>query len=102
MNASPPGRFSTTTGWPHFCDSLSANTRAVISTPEPGPSGMMNLTERCGQTGACAIVNVDDKANATAKPAAAIENLRRGMKSPGGEQTDTGRFQRIFKYKHAV
>ena len=36
MKASPPGLFSTTTGWPHLADSLSANTRAVMSTPEPG------------------------------------------------------------------
>ena len=49
MIASPPGLFSTTTGWPHLADSLSANTRAVMSTPEPGPSGMMNLTGRGGQ-----------------------------------------------------
>ena len=45
--ASPPGLFSTTTGWPHFADRLSANTRAVISAPEPGPSGMTTLTARC-------------------------------------------------------
>jgi len=37
-----------------LADSLSANSRAVMSTPEPGPSGTMNLTGRCGQTGACA------------------------------------------------
>src|ERR1700687_4394369 len=48
MKASPPGLFSTTTGWPHLADSLSANNRAVMSTPEPGPSGIYNTTGRCG------------------------------------------------------
>src|SRR3974390_3778868 len=47
--ASPPGLFSTTTGWPHFAERLSAKTRAVMSTPEPGPSGMIKCTGRCGQ-----------------------------------------------------
>ena len=46
---SPPGRFSTTTGWPHFADSLSAISRAPISTPLPGPSGRMSFTARVGQ-----------------------------------------------------
>src|SRR6185312_9384116 len=49
MKLSPPGLFSTTTDWPHFCESLSANSRAVISTPEPGPSGTMKRTGRVGQ-----------------------------------------------------
>src|SRR6185295_4392566 len=49
---SPPGRFSITTDWPQRADSLSASRRAVMSTPEPGPSGRMNLTGRCGQLGA--------------------------------------------------
>src|ERR1039458_7116770 len=54
MKASPPGRFSTITVGPHLADSLSANTRAVMSTPEPGPSGITNLTGCCGQVGVCA------------------------------------------------
>ena len=46
---SPPGRFSTTTGWPHFAASFSAISRAPMSAPEPGPSGRMIFTGRCGQ-----------------------------------------------------
>ena len=51
---SPPGRFSTTTGWPQRADSLSANSRAPISTPLPGPSVTMNRTGRFGQVCAAA------------------------------------------------
>ena len=40
---SPPGRFSTTTGWPHFAASFSAIRRAPMSAPEPGPSGRRNF-----------------------------------------------------------
>src|SRR5674476_1248600 len=54
VKASPPGRFSTITVCPQLADSLSANTRAVMSTPEPGPSGITNLTRRCGQVCVCA------------------------------------------------
>ena len=47
---SPPGRFSITTDWPHFAASRSPSSRAVMSTPAPGPSGgEMNRTGRCGQ-----------------------------------------------------
>ena len=46
---SPPGRFSTTTGWPHFAASFSAISRAPMSAPEPGPSGRMMRTGRVGQ-----------------------------------------------------
>ena len=46
---SPPGRFSTTTGWPQRALSRSASSRAPISTPDPGPSGSRNFTVRCGQ-----------------------------------------------------
>src|SRR5450759_5745205 len=48
-NPSPPGRFSTTTGLPQRAVNRSANSLAAISTPDPGPSGTMNLTVRCGQ-----------------------------------------------------
>src|SRR6476661_1998465 len=51
---SPPGRFSTTIGWPHFCDSLSANMRAPMSTPLPAPSVTMKRTGRVGQASAAA------------------------------------------------
>src|SRR5262245_6555070 len=54
MMLSPPGRFSTTTGWPQRCDSFSANSRAPTSTAAPGPNGTMNLTDRVGQAGAWA------------------------------------------------
>jgi hypothetical protein len=32
----PPGRFSTTTGWPHCGASRSASWRAMMSMPPPG------------------------------------------------------------------
>src|SRR5262249_57265394 len=51
---SPPGRFSTTIGCPQATDSLSANNRAPISTPLPGPSVMMKWTGRLGQVSAAA------------------------------------------------
>jgi hypothetical protein len=51
---SPPGRFSTTTGWPQSGDSFSANSRAPMSAAAPGPNGTRNLTDRVGQAGACA------------------------------------------------
>ena len=51
---SPPGRFSTTTDWPQRADSLSANSRAPISTPLPGPSVTMNRTGRFGHASAAA------------------------------------------------
>jgi hypothetical protein len=47
--ASPPGRFSITTGRLHLRDALSLRTRAVVSTPLPGPSGKIHVTLRCGQ-----------------------------------------------------
>ena len=50
---SPPGLFSITTGWPHFCCSLSANSRPPMSAPAPGPNGTMNFTVRVGQACAC-------------------------------------------------
>src|SRR6266545_5511092 len=46
---SPPGRFSTTTGLFQRAASLSANSRAPMSVPLPGPSGKINLTVRWGQ-----------------------------------------------------
>src|SRR5258707_11682740 len=49
---SPPGRFSTTTGWPQRADSLSAISRAPISTPLPGPRVTMNRTGRIGHVSA--------------------------------------------------
>src|SRR5687767_14769733 len=63
--ASPPGLFSTTTGLPHFAASLSAISRAVMSTPEPGPSGTMKRTERVGQDCVCASAGVDRQIAAT-------------------------------------
>src|SRR5256885_835902 len=54
MMLSPPGLFSTTTGWPHLTCSFSASNRAPISAPAPGPNGTMNLTARVGQFCACA------------------------------------------------
>src|SRR5688500_4417641 len=52
---SPPGLFSTTTGWPHLAGSRSANSRAPMSAPAPGPNGTMNLTVLVGQF--CAVAD---------------------------------------------
>ena len=46
--ASPPGRFSTTTGWPQRWVRRSANSRAPMSEPLPAPSVRMNRTGRVG------------------------------------------------------
>src|SRR6266446_6533504 len=43
-----PPRFSTTTAWPHFCESFAATVRAVMSVPPPGANGTMNVTGFAG------------------------------------------------------
>src|SRR5882762_2888976 len=43
-----PPRFSTTTAWPHFCESFAATVRAVISVPPPGANGTTNVTGFAG------------------------------------------------------
>jgi hypothetical protein len=54
MLSPPPGRFSTTKGWPSdFCNS-SASARVKTSPPPPGPSGMMMRTGRAGHSCAAA------------------------------------------------
>src|SRR6187551_528172 len=75
---SPPGRFSTTTGCPHFAESLSANSRAPISTPLPGPSVMINLTGRLGQASA-AELGCDSSGDIRKSAAARIENDQTGF-----------------------
>jgi hypothetical protein len=75
---SPPGRFSTTTGCPHFADNLSANSRAPMSTPLPGPSVMMNLTGRLGQASAAAL-GCDSNGDTRKSAAARIENAQAGF-----------------------
>src|SRR5207344_181441 len=75
---SPPGRFSTTTGWPHFAESLSANSRAPMSTPLPGPSVMMNLTGRLGQASAAAL-GCDNNGDTRKSAAARIKNAQTGF-----------------------
>src|SRR5689334_15674334 len=52
------------TGWPHLVDSLSANSRAPMSTPLPGPSVTMKWTGRVGQFSAAGAA---DEANADAQ-----------------------------------
>src|SRR5262249_41961902 len=74
---SPPGRFSTTTGWPQRALSRSASSRAPISTPDPGPSGSKNLTVRCGQL--CANAGGVHSINGASRPKASSE--RRTMAS---------------------
>src|SRR3974390_1551996 len=47
---SPPGRFSTTIGCFHCADSLSANSRAPMSTPLAAPKVTMKRTGRVGRS----------------------------------------------------
>jgi hypothetical protein len=44
MTPFTPGRFSTITPTPHFCDSFSATNRAVMSVAPPTGYGTMTLT----------------------------------------------------------
>ena len=53
MMPSPPGWFSTTTGLPQRAERRSANSRAMMSVPLPGPSGRISFTGRVGH--ACAL-----------------------------------------------
>ena len=48
MLVPPPGRFSTTTCWPHSFDSGSAMRRAATSVGPPGASGTIRRTKRFG------------------------------------------------------
>src|SRR5262245_48917108 len=41
-----------TTGLPQRAGNRSARSRAPISAPDPGPSGTMNFTDRCGHDSA--------------------------------------------------
>src|SRR5439155_126947 len=75
---SPPGRFSTTTGWPQRLAKRSAISRVPISTPLPAPSVTMNLTGRCGQI--CAAVGSAASTSAETRPSAR-PNTRRCMPS---------------------
>src|SRR5215472_8867375 len=81
---SPPGRFSTTIGWPQRLLNRSAISRVPISTPLPGPSVTMNLTARCGQV--CA---VDGFAARTSRARKAMANARRCMLSNGTSDVAT-------------
>src|SRR6185312_14481765 len=86
---SPPGRFSTTTDWPHLACSLSANSRAPISTPPPGPSVTMSRTGRFGQVSAaaCPVQNAGSRAIAASADNAhlALEFVVIGVLPPFGE-----------------
>src|SRR5215472_10501881 len=81
---SPPGRFSTTIGWPQRLLNRSPISRAPISTPLPGPSVTMNLTARCGQVSA-----VDGFAARTSAARKAMANARRWMLSNGTSDVAT-------------
>src|SRR6476659_41924 len=63
----PPGRFSTTNGWPSAFCKPSASARVKMSPPPPGASGMMIRTGRNGQSCAAAGAGV-------ASPSAAAIN----------------------------
>src|SRR5262249_61661124 len=84
--------FSTTTGWPHFVDSLSATNRAVISAPEPGPSGMMKRTERCGHCWADVCACTGSAATIAKKQNEIVKNKlrKRRMITPGIVAAESG------------
>ena len=103
MKLSPPGLFSTTTDCPHFCDSRSANMRAVMSTPEPGPSGTMKRTVRVGQV--CADAGAALVINAQAQRKKAASERRLSMISPGTHECGQARrikFKSIRARAHAI
>src|SRR5690242_18872908 len=50
-----PSRFSTITGWPHFCCSFSARMRAMVSEALPGVTPETNLTVLVGNCWAFAL-----------------------------------------------
>src|ERR1043166_5873982 len=101
MMLSPPGLFSTTTGWPHLACSFSASSRAPISAPAPGPNGTMNRTERVGQLCACAGAGATSGVAKRATAAASkdfIESIGRFLKRLNGWNAkhfiaETQRFQ---------
>src|SRR5713226_4100763 len=74
---SPPGRFSTTTGWPQRLLNRSAIRRVPISIPLPGPSVTMNLTVRCGHV--CAADGIAPKTSVARRATADSERCRLSM-----------------------
>src|SRR5262245_56719091 len=74
--ASPPGRFSTTTGWFQRVVSRSDRSRAPMSAPLPGPSDTMNLTGRCGQEGEGDWADADVNGMLTNSPATQAASAR--------------------------
>src|SRR5262245_30711022 len=78
--ASPPGLFSTITDWPHRLESRSAIKRAPRSAPEPGPSGHMSFTVRCGQP--CEAAGVIIASAATTAMTARQDAYDINMRSP--------------------
>src|SRR5258706_1381774 len=55
--SAPPGRFSTTTGWPRAFDISGARMRATVSVALPGAWGTINLR---GRSGNCAAAPADN------------------------------------------
>ena len=55
MAPAAPGRFSTTTLWPSDWESLSANRRAITSTPPPGGKPTTSRSGRDGYGLVCAL-----------------------------------------------
>src|SRR5215217_2757646 len=51
----PPGRFSTTNGWPSWSPSFCASCRPTASSVPPGGKGMIIFTGRAGQAWARAL-----------------------------------------------
>src|SRR6185295_4514808 len=57
MVRAPPGRFSTTTGWPSALESSGASMRATVSVALPGAWGTTSLTARSGNWAAAPVAS---------------------------------------------
>src|SRR5262249_38469173 len=93
-----PTRFSTTTGWPRVCPSLSASTRAAMSGAPPGGIGTMIVT---GRDGNCADASVAEKSRARK---AGARNFMRPSLTPGGrnKRNEKWRPPKLGRYSHRI
>src|SRR5690348_3973770 len=73
-----PGLFSTITGWPSDCVSLSATARARMSVDPPGAQGTMMCTGRSGYA-ACARIAAREKNTALRRDRNMAASLRKAI-----------------------
>ena len=82
MMVPPPGRLSTTTGWPHSSASRAAMGRTMASVAPPASSGEISLTARVGRKADWAA------AGRTRPPAATAATPTRSRRRKIGKQGD--------------